>query len=99
MIEQASLFENNSENGRPLASRVRPQTLEQFVGQENLLGPGKVLRELIEKDRSDQFDDFLGSARCWQNHIGRNHCSQKQSKIHYLQRSYEWNQRNSQDRS
>ncbi|KGH62091.1 ATPase AAA [Oenococcus oeni S13] len=51
MIEQASLFENNSENGRPLASRVRPQTLEQFVGQENLLGPGKVLRELIEKDQ------------------------------------------------
>jgi putative ATPase len=35
----------------PLALRMRPRTLEQFVGQEHLVGPGKVLRRLIEADR------------------------------------------------
>jgi putative ATPase len=35
----------------PLAERVRPSTLEGFVGQEHLLGPGKPLRVLIEQDR------------------------------------------------
>src|SRR4030095_10147046 len=31
---------------RPLAERMRPQTLDDFVGQEHLLGSGKLLREL-----------------------------------------------------
>jgi putative ATPase len=35
----------------PLAERVRPRTLEEFVGQEHLLGVGKPLRILIERDR------------------------------------------------
>ena len=34
----------------PLAERVRPATLDGFVGQEHLLGPGKPLRVLIEND-------------------------------------------------
>ena len=34
----------------PLAARMRPTTLDEFVGQEHLLAPGKALRELIEKD-------------------------------------------------
>src|SRR5882757_3796659 len=34
----------------PLAERMRPRTLDQFVGQEHLLGPGKPLRLAIEKD-------------------------------------------------
>jgi putative ATPase len=34
----------------PLAARMRPKTLDDFVGQPHLLGPGKALRELIEKD-------------------------------------------------
>jgi putative ATPase len=36
--------------GAPLAARVRPRTLDEFVGQEGVLGPGRALRELIEKD-------------------------------------------------
>ncbi len=36
--------------GRPLADRMRPQTLDEFVGQEDLLGPGKPLRTQIEHD-------------------------------------------------
>lgn len=35
----------------PLASRLRPSTLEEFAGQEHLLGEGKVLRQLIERDQ------------------------------------------------
>ncbi|HUG42153.1 MAG TPA: replication-associated recombination protein A [Longimicrobiales bacterium] len=34
----------------PLAARMRPRTLDEFVGQEHILGPGRALRELIEKD-------------------------------------------------
>jgi len=35
---------------RPLADRMRPETLEEFVGQEHILGPGKPLRMQIERD-------------------------------------------------
>jgi putative ATPase len=35
---------------RPLADRMRPTTLEDYVGQEHLLGPGKPLRTQIERD-------------------------------------------------
>jgi len=36
--------------GSPLADRMRPKVLEEFVGQEHLVGKGKVLREIIRKD-------------------------------------------------
>lgn len=36
---------------QPLAVRMRPQTLDEFVGQEAFLGPGKLLRRLLEADR------------------------------------------------
>lgn len=35
----------------PLAARLRPRTLDEFVGQEHLLGPGRVLRKVIESDQ------------------------------------------------
>ena len=35
----------------PLANRLRPKSLEEFVGQEHLLGQGKMLRQLIERDQ------------------------------------------------
>ncbi len=35
----------------PLAERMRPRTVDEFVGQDHLLGPGKLLRRLIEEDR------------------------------------------------
>ena len=34
----------------PLAARMRPRTLDEFVGQEHLVGPGRVLRRAIERD-------------------------------------------------
>lgn len=49
-MEQMSLFDDRKVNA-PLASRLRPKSLEDFVGQEHLLGKGKMLRQLIEKDQ------------------------------------------------
>jgi len=37
--------------GTPLAERMRPATFDEFVGQEDVLAPGKPLREAIERDR------------------------------------------------
>lgn len=34
----------------PLADRMRPQTLDEILGQEHLIGPGKPLRMLLERD-------------------------------------------------
>jgi putative ATPase len=50
--------EQKSQAGRPLADRMRPETLDEFIGQEDLLGPGKPLRTQIERDE-------LGSILFW----------------------------------
>src|SRR5881392_2515945 len=42
--------ENPNDRSRPLADRMRPRTLDEFVGQEHLIGPGKPLRAQIERD-------------------------------------------------
>ena len=49
-MQQMTLFDN-AQGMIPLASRMRPDTLEDFVGQEHLLGKGKILRQLIERDQ------------------------------------------------
>lgn len=49
-MEQLSLFDDR-ETSAPLASRLRPETLEEYAGQKHLLGKGKILRQLIEKDQ------------------------------------------------
>ena len=55
-----SLFESNplshadfsaSDSKRPLADRMRPATLDEYAGQEHILGPGKPLRAQIERDQ------------------------------------------------
>ena len=47
-MEQSTFFESRAP--RPLAARLRPRDLDEFVGQQHLLGEGKVLRRLIESD-------------------------------------------------
>src|SRR5258705_7669672 len=42
--------DQRSDQGRPLADRMRPRTLDEYVGQEHLVGPGKPLRTQIERD-------------------------------------------------
>ena len=52
---KADLFEYRRklqmEREQPLAARVRPRTLDEFVGQEHIVGPGTLLRRAIEGDR------------------------------------------------
>lgn len=50
--------EENAGAGQPLAERMRPRTLDEFTGQEALLGPGKPLRMQIERDE-------IGSMILW----------------------------------
>ena len=55
MKKQSGLFDENRkellQREAPLADRMRPRTLDEFVGQDHLLGLGKVLRQAIESDR------------------------------------------------
>ena len=48
-MEEETLFEDNT--NQPLAWRLRPRSLEEFVGQQHLVGEGKILRKLIENDK------------------------------------------------
>src|ERR671919_1064151 len=41
----------NMQRVAPLAARMRPRTLDEFVGQQHFLGPGKLLRRMLEADR------------------------------------------------
>src|SRR5881398_1419468 len=43
--------QKNLDRAAPLAVRMRPRSLEEFVGQEHFLGPGKLLRRLLTADR------------------------------------------------
>jgi putative ATPase len=50
LFDTDPLSRENPDTKRPLAERMRPTTLDQFVGQEHILGPGKPLRMQIERD-------------------------------------------------
>ena len=56
-MEQTSLFE--TPGGEPLASRMRPVDLDEFVGQEHLLGKNKILRKIIESDNIIAISFFI----------------------------------------
>src|SRR5262245_57015088 len=45
------IHDANLRNAQPLAARMRPRSLDEFVGQEHFLGPGKLLRRLLDADR------------------------------------------------
>lgn len=49
-MEQLSLFDSSLPASTPLANRLRPETLEDYIGQKHLLGKGKILRQMLEKD-------------------------------------------------
>ena len=56
--------------GTPLAERVRPRTLDEIVGQDEILGPGKPLREAIERDLLAGSSIILGTT-CTAGHPGQ----------------------------
>ncbi len=45
------IHEANLKKAQPLAARMRPKSLEDFVGQEHFIGPGKLLRRMLQADR------------------------------------------------
>ena len=48
-MEQINMFDDR-ERSAPLASRLRPETFDEYVGQKHLVGEGKILRQMIEND-------------------------------------------------
>ena len=66
---------NNREKARPLAARMRPRTLDEYVGQEHFLGPGKLLRRMLLADRINSLI-FYGPPGCGKTalaHVIANH--------------------------
>lgn len=54
-MDQLSLFDSQNDSSlyslsTPLADRLRPQTLEDYIGQKHLLGPGKILHQMLKND-------------------------------------------------
>jgi putative ATPase len=47
----------------PLAARMRPRSLSEYVGQQHILAPGKLLRRAVETDRFSSFMAPPASAR------------------------------------
>src|SRR5215472_2114615 len=50
LFQSVTSTEGGRDRTRPLADRMRPRTLDEFVGQEHLVGPGKPLRTQVERD-------------------------------------------------
>ena len=51
LFQEEDLDRAAANKAAPLATRMRPRSLDEFVGQEHILAPGKLLRRAIEADR------------------------------------------------
>jgi putative ATPase len=80
--------DNPGDRTRPLADRMRPRTLDEFVGQEHLVGPGKPLRTQIERDD-------IGSLIFWgPPGTGKTTLAHDQGRVCRVLRRADWNQGN-----
>jgi putative ATPase len=77
-----SAHEANLRRALPLAARMRPRTLEEFVGQEHFLGPGKLLRRLLQADRLNSVI-FYGPPGCGKTSLA--HVIARQTRCHFRQ--------------
>ena len=70
-----SMRDENRARARPLAARMRPRTLDEFIGQEHFLGPGKLLRRMLLADRLNSliFYGPPGSGKTALAHVIANH--------------------------
>ncbi len=75
-------YEQEQAKITPLADRMRPQTLEEFVGQEHLLTEGKLLREIVEREQFVSLI-FWGPPGCGKTTLAR--LIAQKSKAHFVQ--------------
>ena len=52
------------EKESPLANRMRPRTLDEYVGQSHIMGPGRLLRRAIQADQRTQSSGVSSDVRC-----------------------------------
>jgi putative ATPase len=64
------LFDQNLKKHSPLADRMRPEALTDFIGQEHLLGPGKLLKQAVEGDQIPSMI-FWGPPGCGKTTLAR----------------------------
>ncbi len=88
-MEQLSLFDNRQQ-AAPLASRLRPGSLNDYVGQKHLLGEGKILRRLIEDDQISSMI-FWGPPGVGKTTLAR--IIAEKTKAEFVQRSKQRHQR------
>lgn len=81
-MEQMSLFDDNRITYDPLASRLRPSGLDEFVGQKHLIGEGKVLRRLIVQDMVSSMI-FWGPPGVWERRLWQG-LSQERQRLNLL---------------
>ncbi len=67
----------------PLASRMRPRTLEEFAGQRHFLGPGKLLTRMLQADRLSSVL-FCGPPGVGKTSLAMVIANQTRAKFHYL---------------
>jgi len=79
-MDKAMQFAN-----QPLAERLRPATLSDFIGQEHLIGEGAVLRKMIE---SGKISSFLlwGPPGGWENDPCQDYSQYAQPSVSHLKR-------------
>ncbi len=71
---------NHRLSARPLAARMRPRTLDEYVGQEHFLGPGKLLRRMLLADRLSSLI-FYGPPGCGKTALAHVIANQTKSKF------------------
>lgn len=68
-MKNQNLFQNNYEKIKPLSMKLRPKSLEEFVGQNNLIGEGKILTNII-KNRNISNMILFGPPGCGKSSLG-----------------------------
>jgi len=64
-----NLFSDNYEKVKPLSLKLRPTNLDEFIGQDEILGSNKILRKLIEKENISN-SIFFGPPGCGKSTLG-----------------------------
>jgi putative ATPase len=75
--------ESNIASAAPLAVRMRPRNLEEFLGQRHFLGPDKLLRRMLEADVLSSLI-FYGPPGCGKTSLARVIANHTKAKFHYL---------------